>query len=81
MNNDKHTCHSKTDARCDACEAMFQENLHHLVDEARPPRGAEHDAREKEIADAFGRESGTTSRKEGHPLGDRPDAKRKTPEK
>ena len=73
MNKDKATCHPKSDAKCDPCDAMFQENLHHLIDEAKPPRGAEHDARQRELDSAFGHGE-TTARSDagGHPLGDMP---------
>ena len=70
MNNDKTNCGPK----CDPCERMFEENIHHLVDEARPPRGAEHDAREKELEAAFGREKhNTPAGSRDYPLGREPE--------
>ena len=71
MKNDCNT------PKCDPCEKMFEENLHHLIDEARPVRGAEHDAREKELNAAFGKGQPSAEKTSaGHPLGDMPDAKR-----
>ena len=76
MKHDKTACDPRSEASCDACEAMFQENLHHIIDEAKAPRGAEHDAREKELTAAFGREhSATQANRENHPLGTMPNAK------
>ncbi len=51
MNNDK--------TKCDPCERDFQKNLDHLIREGQAPRGADHDACEKELKTAFGTETGT----------------------
>lgn len=83
MNNDK--------TKCDPCEQNFQDNLNRIVREGQAPKGADHDACEKELKTAFGTD--TTSKKEtaypssapstaqagktNHPLGDMPDATRK----
>lgn len=75
-NDNKTSCHPKSDAPCDSCEEMFQENIHHLVDEARKPRGAEHDARQKELNSAFGQTNASAqANRENHPLGTLPNAK------
>ena len=49
--------------KCDPCEKMFEDNLHQIIDEAKPVRGADHDARKKELDAAFGQEHAATENK------------------
>lgn len=51
MNNDK--------TKCEPCERDFQKNLNNLVREGQAPKGADHDACEKELKTTFGAEKNT----------------------
>ncbi|MCM1300417.1 MAG: hypothetical protein NC250_07210 [Alistipes senegalensis] len=52
MNNDK--------TKCDPCERDFQKNLNDIIREGQAPKGADHDACEKELKKAFGAETGAS---------------------
>lgn len=53
MNNDK--------TKCDPCERDFQKNLNNIVREGQAPKGADHDACEKELKTAFGAKTKTAA--------------------